>query len=67
MSLFFLLCLLFILQLTYPFLSVLAARFFSPKPGTALKTPVQYDFACVITAYRNAEIARPLVASLIGQ
>ncbi|MDX1910766.1 MAG: glycosyltransferase [Saprospiraceae bacterium] len=67
MSLFFLLCLLFILQLTYPFLSVLAARFFSSKPGSALETPVQYDFACVITAYRNAEIARPLVASLIGQ
>jgi cellulose synthase/poly-beta-1,6-N-acetylglucosamine synthase-like glycosyltransferase len=65
--LFYLICLIFILQLMYPFLSVAANQLFSAGKPADTASPVQYDYACIITAYRNAEIARPLVASLIAQ
>jgi Glycosyltransferases, probably involved in cell wall biogenesis len=57
------------LQLIYPFVTVLAAqarpyRVPPPSPSVADKMP---DFACIVTAYRNAEIAKPLLESLLRQ
>jgi cellulose synthase/poly-beta-1,6-N-acetylglucosamine synthase-like glycosyltransferase len=57
------------LQLIYPFVTVLAAqarpyRIPAPSPGVADKMP---DFACIVTAYRNSEIAKPLLGSLLRQ
>ncbi len=62
-----------ILQLIYPLLTVLAARLFGherlPSNPQILKSsnPHLTDFACIITAYRNAAIAKPLVESLLQQ
>lgn len=69
------LALLFILQLVYPFVTVLLARVFGkkgispndPNPSTKTQSPHPSHFACIITAYRNAAIARPLVESLLRQ
>lgn len=56
------LCLLFLLL---PFLTTLFAQLVrEKKPPTAQR---DFDFANVITAYRNATIARPLVESLLQQ
>jgi cellulose synthase/poly-beta-1,6-N-acetylglucosamine synthase-like glycosyltransferase len=59
------------LQLVYPFLSVMAARVFGkedlPKADKNAPALKQFDFGCIITAYKNAEIARPLIASLLKQ
>ncbi len=57
-----------IFQLVTPFLTVLASQLFGrdlrpaagPQAGAA-------DFGCIITAYKNAAIARPLVESLLKQ
>lgn len=59
---------LLIFQLTLPFLTVLSSRLF----GRDLQQPLplsaeNQDFACIITAYKNAEIAVPLVESLLKQ
>ena len=80
---FTLLSLLLIVQLVYPFLTVLLARIFGKErlsqagfPSHAVSSSHRLtnhtthnptDFACVITAYRNAAIARPLVESLLRQ
>ena len=56
--------------LVLPFLTVLAAQFTQNNVKPLLpkgKTLVNYDFANIITAYKNADIAKPLVASLIRQ
>jgi cellulose synthase/poly-beta-1,6-N-acetylglucosamine synthase-like glycosyltransferase len=57
------------LQLLYPFLTVLLARLFGREKrlATAPATSRAFDFACVITAYKNAAIAGPLVRSLLRQ
>ena len=65
------------LQLVYPFLTVLVAQvfgkedlpsFLSLKDEKANKSELkEFDFGCIITAYRNAEIARPLIESLLKQ
>ncbi len=60
-------CLFFIVQLVYPFITVLLAQLRKPSPIQNAPNPRQIDFACVITAYRNAEIARPLIESLLHQ
>lgn len=58
-------CLLLIVQLVYPFITVLLAQGRSTQP---LGMPAAAtDFACIITAYRNVEIALPLVESLLMQ
>ena len=72
MMLFFsIICLLFAIQLVYPFVTVVLAQVFgsnsrqssiSQYPDTSI-----LDFACIITAYRNADIAQPLVESLLRQ
>ena len=56
--------------LVLPFLTVVAGQFAkrNTKPSIPKnKTLVNYDFANIITAYKNADIAKPLVASLIRQ
>lgn len=66
---FALICLLLFIQLVYPFVTVLLAQLrkstnipISPNPDIHAR-----HFACVITAYRNAAIAGPLVDSLLRQ
>ena len=56
--------------LVLPFLTVLAAQFAKNNAKPTFpegKTLKEYDFANIITAYKNAEIAKPLVASLLRQ
>ena len=56
--------------LVLPFLTVLAAQFTRNNTKPSLpknKTLAHYDFANIITAYKNADIAKPLVASLLRQ
>ena len=56
--------------LVLPFLTVVAGQFTkrNTKPSIPKNKPlVNYDFANIITAYKNADIAKPLVASLIRQ
>lgn len=65
---FYLLAIWLLLQLLYPFVTITLERVFGrerlkPAPGNVRL----YDYACVITAYRNAAIARPLVLSLLRQ
>lgn len=62
--------LLLIAQLTYPFVTVLLAQVFGKERTNQPTTNHQstnHHFACIITAYRNAAIARPLVESLLQQ
>ncbi len=58
-----------IFYLLLPFLTTLFAQFFPKKerrtnPAISEKN---FDFGCVITCYKNADIARPLVESLLRQ
>ena len=55
------------LQLIYPFLGNLAAWCCGKTRLPEAKAAVTADFACIITAYKNAEIARPLIDSLLRQ
>jgi cellulose synthase/poly-beta-1,6-N-acetylglucosamine synthase-like glycosyltransferase len=53
-------------QLWYPAIAVLLAQWRKQKAPSGIKArPVR--FACIITAYRNIDIARPLVDSLLKQ
>jgi cellulose synthase/poly-beta-1,6-N-acetylglucosamine synthase-like glycosyltransferase len=66
-------------QLVFPFLTVAAARVFGRRSEAHLGAKIQdkfadasvetldTDFACIITAYKNSEITKPLVASLLQQ
>ncbi len=57
-----------IFQLLYPFATILLARVFGKERlGETKGAPENIDFACIITAYRNADIAQPLVQSLLEQ
>ena len=62
------LCFLTLAQLTYPFFSILLAQLFG-KTNMKKKDnhPRRFDYACIITAYKNAAIAEPLVLSLLQQ
>jgi len=51
--------------LIFPFLTVLLAQFRKEKELAPVKKDV--DFACIITAYKNSEITKPLVQSLLKQ
>ncbi len=67
-SVFVLLACLFIAQLLYPFMTVVLAQVFGKERLTQKNTDnPTLDYACIITAYRNAAIARPLVESLLRQ
>lgn len=56
-------------QLLYPFVTVLLAQVFGKERITTPANPPEsnFDYACIITAYRNAAIAKPLVESLLRQ
>ncbi len=55
--------------LVLPFLTTVAGLFTKDNLANLLRgrTIKEYDYANIITAYRNAEIAKPLVQSLINQ
>lgn len=65
--LFELIAFLFVLQLVYPTVTMLLARALGKERLSAATNPTDFDYACIITAYRNAAIAEPLVASLLKQ
>ncbi len=52
--------------LVLPFTEVLFSFFINEKLKTVAK-PVNFDFGCIITAYKNAGIAKGLVQSLLVQ
>ncbi len=57
-----------VLQLVYPFVTVLLSRLFGRERLRTKETTVrQYDYACIVTAYRNSAIAKPLIESLLRQ
>jgi cellulose synthase/poly-beta-1,6-N-acetylglucosamine synthase-like glycosyltransferase len=59
---------LFIAELTFPFITVAVARVLGKEKLIPRYFPERnFDYACVITAYQNAEIAVPLVQSLLRQ
>lgn len=59
---------LFIAELTFPFITVVIAQVFGKEKLVSRYFPERnFDFACIITAYKNAAIARPLVESLLRQ
>ncbi len=61
---------LLILQLIYPFVTTLAGLLFGKErlaSAEALPIRPPYDYACIITAYKNAAIAKPLLVSLLRQ
>lgn len=61
-------CLAVLIQLIYPFFSMLLAQVFGRERLPDQQAPNrQVDFACIITAYRNAAIAQPLLESLLQQ
>lgn len=67
-TLFTILTVLIIVQLVYPFVTMILAQLFGKEVLSPENNPIiAFDFACVITAYRNAAIAEPLIESLLGQ
>jgi len=52
--------------LVFPFLTVFFSRF-KKGPLKRVEQPQEFDFACIITAYKNSEITKPLVESLLKQ
>lgn len=56
--------------LLFPFVTVFLALFSKEKIKTKKELGdgyQEYDYGCIITAYKNAEIAKPLIASLLKQ
>ncbi len=55
--------------LVFPFVTVLLSLFRKDKTAEKVKDQdlKEYDYANIITAYRNAEIAKPLIQSLLLQ
>lgn len=57
-------------QLVYPFITVALSLLVGKErkgPYAENNPPVEYSYGCVITAYRNAAIAKPLIQSLLRQ
>ena len=52
--------------LVFPFLTVFLSRF-KQESLKRKEQPKEFDFACIITAYKNSEITKPLVESLLKQ
>ena len=66
--LYYILASVFILFLILPFLTVWLAMFGDERePNFLEKQIAQFDFGHIITAYKNAEIAKPLIESLCKQ
>lgn len=68
-SLFTVLVCLVLMQLLYPFVTVLLAQLLGKERFIQKKNAPEnsFDYACIITAYRNAAIAKPLIESLLRQ
>ena len=68
-SLFTVLVCLVLMQLLYPFVTVLLAQLLGKERFIQKKnaTETSFDYACIITAYRDAAIAKPLIESLLRQ
>ena len=69
-SIFVVCCCLIAFFLVLPFLMVLVSKLKHEKIKDVVENDPKfnlYDYACIITAYRNAEIAKPLVQSLLRQ
>lgn len=65
-TIFYLLSGILLFFLIFPFLKVLAAQLFyraAPSPGQERL----YDYACIITAYKNSDITKPGVRALLKQ
>lgn len=59
---------LFIAELTFPFITVVIAYVLGKEKLVSRYFPERdFDFACIITAYKNVGIAGPLVESLLRQ
>ena len=54
------------LFLVFPFLEVVASFFVKERINLPIKAR-NHDFACIITAYKNVEITKPLLTSLLNQ
>ena len=52
--------------LVFPFLTILLSRFKQESLQT-ITDPKEFDFACIITAYKNVAITEHLVQSLLNQ
>lgn len=52
--------------LILPFLTILLSFLGSEKLASE-KEEKKFDFACIITAYKNAEITKPLIQSILNQ
>lgn len=55
--------------LVFPFVMVLLSGIFKDRVKTIKKGDADYqevDYGCIITAYKNAEIAKPLIESLVS-
>jgi cellulose synthase/poly-beta-1,6-N-acetylglucosamine synthase-like glycosyltransferase len=62
------LAILMIAQLVYPTFTILLSRLFGRERLRSVYDPERrFDYACVITAYKNAAIAEPLLRSLLQQ
>lgn len=66
---FYIISFILIFFLVLPFITVLLSLFRKDKTAEKLKgKPIkEYDYANIITAYRNADIAKPLIQSLLIQ
>ena len=68
-TLFYIISAFFIFYLVFPFITVVFSLFKKDKTeeNQRGKTQKEFDFGNIITAYRNADIAKSLVLSLINQ
>ena len=67
-AIFIALTMLVIIQLIYPVVTIALAQLFGKESLENDQNPEKsHHFACIITAYKNAAIALPLVESLLRQ
>ena len=69
-TIFWIICPIIAFFLVFPFVTVLLSRFRKEKIREIPPNDPAYfkfDYGCIITAYKNAEIAKPLVQSLLQQ
>ncbi len=69
-TIFAIVCLVVAFFLVLPFFMVLVSRLTGEKIKDIKKGEAaykEYDYGCIITAYKNAEIAKPLIQSLLRQ
>ncbi len=64
---FYMISIILIFFLVFPFITVCISLLKKDKMAAQAKAGKQYDYAHIITAYRNADIAKPLIQSLLNQ